>query len=62
MLRWMVELGRIDIRLEVSMMSYHLAMPRERHIAEGKEEIPSNMPEPRDIGFVMRAKVDADHA
>eukprot|EP00957_Ditylum_brightwellii_P017005 1281961-Ditylum_brightwellii.AAC.1 len=28
----------------------------------GKEEIPSNMPELRGIGFVMRATVDADHA
>ena len=27
-----------------------------------KEEIPSNMPEPRGLGFMMRAKVDADHA
>eukprot|EP00957_Ditylum_brightwellii_P081107 6169175-Ditylum_brightwellii.AAC.1 len=30
----MVELGRIDIYLEVSMMSSHLAMPREGHSAE----------------------------
>ena len=29
---------------------------------EGKEEYPPNMPEPRGMGFVMRAKVDADHA
>jgi hypothetical protein len=29
---------------------------------QGREEIPSNMPEPRGLGFVMRAKVDADHA
>ena len=28
---------------------------------QGKEEIPSNMPEPRGLGFIMRAKVDADH-
>eukprot|EP00957_Ditylum_brightwellii_P178975 13633586-Ditylum_brightwellii.AAC.1 len=34
MLRWMVELGRIDICFEVSMMSSHLAMPREGHMAE----------------------------
>jgi hypothetical protein len=34
MLRWMVELGQIDICLEVSMMSSHLAMPREGHMAE----------------------------
>ena len=106
MLRWMVELGRIDICLEISMMSSHLAMPREGHMAEvlrifghlkkyhntelvfdpsdpcvdelafeqmdwtssefghlqGKEEVPTNMPESRGVGFVMRAKVDADHA
>ena len=29
---------------------------------EGKEELPPNMPEPRGLGFVMRGKVDADHA
>ena len=31
------------------------------HVEE-KEELPPNMPEPRGLGFVMRAKVDADHA
>ena len=31
-LRWIVELGRIDICLEVSMMSSHLALPRKGHI------------------------------
>ena len=29
---------------------------------EGKEEFPASMPEPRGHGFIMRAKVDADHA
>ena len=29
---------------------------------QAKEEIPSNMPEPRGQGFIMHAKVDADHA
>ena len=29
---------------------------------KGKEEFPANMPEPRGHGFIMRAKVDADHA
>ena len=29
---------------------------------QGNEEIPSNMPEPRGLEFIMRAKVDADHA
>jgi hypothetical protein len=105
-LRWMVELGRVDICLEVSMMSSHLALPREGHLKQlfnifahlkkyhntelvydpsipeidkskfeqkdwtssefghiqGQEELPANMPEPRGLGFVMRAKVDADHA
>jgi hypothetical protein len=32
MLQWMVELGRVDICLECSMMSSHLAMPREGHL------------------------------
>ena len=31
-LRWIVELGRIDICLQVSMMSLHLAMPRKGHL------------------------------
>ena len=105
-LRWMVELGQVDVCLEVSMMSSHLALPREGHLeqvlhifaylkkyhntelvydpsepvvdendferrdwassefghVEGKEEFPANMPEPRGHGFIMRAKVDADHA
>jgi hypothetical protein len=105
-LRWMVELGRVDICLEVSMMSSHLALPREGHLAQlfnifsylkalhntemvldpsdpainesqfekrdwtssefghlqGKEVLPGKYPQPRGQGFVMRAKVDADHA
>ena len=31
-LRWMVELGRVDIITEVSMLSSHLAAPREGHL------------------------------
>ena len=31
-LRWMVELGRVDITCEVSMMSSHLALPRVGHL------------------------------
>ena len=31
-LRWIVELGRVDICLEVSLMSSHLALPREGHL------------------------------
>ena len=31
-LRWMVELGRVDICCEVSMMSTQLALPREGHL------------------------------
>ena len=33
-LRWIVELGRVDFCLEVSMMSSHLALPREGHLQE----------------------------
>ena len=29
---------------------------------EGREGLPPNMPEPRGVGFIMRAKVNADHA
>ena len=105
-LRWIVELGRVDVCLECSMLSSHLALPREGHLyqlfqvfaylkkyhntemvydpsdpcidesafelkdwtssefghLQGKEELPPNMPEPRGRGFVINAKVDADHA
>ena len=33
-LRWMVELGRIDLTCEVSMMSSHLALPRSGHLKQ----------------------------
>mmetsp|Transcript_24915 Transcript_24915/g.59157 ORF Transcript_24915/g.59157 Transcript_24915/m.59157 type:complete len:877 (+) Transcript_24915:2272-4902(+) len=33
-LRWIVELGRADICLEVSMLSSHLALPREGHLEQ----------------------------
>ena len=33
-LRWMVELGQVDVCLEVSMMSSHLALPREGHLEQ----------------------------
>jgi len=31
-MRWMVELGRVDIATEVSLLSSHLAYPREGHL------------------------------
>jgi hypothetical protein len=31
-LRWAVELGRVDIIIEVSMLSSHLALPRDGHL------------------------------
>ena len=33
-LRWIVELGRVDIYLEVSIMFSHIAMLREGHLAQ----------------------------
>ena len=33
-LRWIVEMGRIDIYCEVSMMSSYVAMPREGHLQQ----------------------------
>ena len=104
-LRWIVELGRVDICLEVSMMSSFMAMPREGQLkqllhifaylkkfhntelvldpsdpvidygdfdkkdwtssefghVDGEEQVPSNMPQSRGMGFVMHALVDADH-
>ena len=32
MLQWMVEIGRVDILTEVSLMLSHMAMPREGHL------------------------------
>ena len=34
MLRWIVEMGMVDICCEVSMMSSHVAMPREGHLQQ----------------------------
>ena len=31
-LQWAVEIGRVDILLEVALMSKHLALPREGHL------------------------------
>ena len=31
-LRWAIEIGQVDILLETSLMSSHLAMPREGHL------------------------------
>ena len=33
-LRWIVELGRVDINVEASMLSSHMEMPREGHMQE----------------------------
>jgi hypothetical protein len=33
-LRWAVEIGRVDILLEVSLLSTYLAMPREGHLEQ----------------------------
>ena len=33
-LRWIVELGRVDINFEASMLSSHLVVPREGHMKE----------------------------
>ena len=33
-LRWIVELGRVDICSEVSMLSSHLCLPREGHLQQ----------------------------
>ena len=106
-LRWIVELGRVDTCLEVSLLSSHLALPRVGHLEQvyhmfsylkhhhngelvldpsppdikledferkdwsasefghlSPEDTgePENMIEPRGKGFIITAKVDADHA
>ena len=35
---------------------------RHKVSVQGQEELPPNMPEPRGLGFMVRTKVDADHA
>jgi hypothetical protein len=35
-LRWMIELGRIDIMVSIAMLSRYLANPREGHLSEAK--------------------------
>ena len=103
-LRWITELGRVDICMETSAMASMMASPRQGHLdqlfhmfaylrikhnslmvfdpsepdidesqfvredwsaapyGECKEELPSGMPEPRGVGFTMRAFVDSDFA
>ena len=100
-LRWAVELGRIDICTEVSMLASYCAAPREGHLdavmhmfaymnlhprshivfdpsyvnhttgkrpdwsdfyRDVKEQIPSDMPEPRGEPIQMTTFVDSDHA
>ena len=103
-LRWIVELNRVDICMETSALASMMTMPREGHLTqvyrmfsflkshhnavmvfdptppdldesafanedwnssyygECKEEIPTNAPKPRGIGFTIRAFVDSDHA
>eukprot|EP00978_Attheya_sp_CCMP212_P032847 scaffold129973_cov34-Attheya_sp.AAC.1 len=56
-LRWAVELGRIDIALEVSYMSSYLCAPRKGHM----EAAPINMPEALGNPVVISVFVDADH-
>ena len=34
MLRWAVEIGRVDILLETALMSKHMAMPRQGHLEQ----------------------------
>ncbi len=33
-LRWAIELGRVDILFETSLLSAHLALPREGHLEQ----------------------------
>eukprot|EP00970_Alexandrium_tamarense_P000443 scaffold59_cov114-Alexandrium_tamarense.AAC.2 len=72
--RWTVELGRIDIHLEIALMSQYQASPRYGHLEamykifhylarnHAKEEDPPGMPEPLGEGVEITCFVDADHA
>ena len=103
-LRWIVELGRGNLSMEVSVVASVMALPHEGHLSAlfkmfsflkskdngvtvfdptepeinktqfrtddwsatpyglCKEGVPLNAPDPRGIGFTMRAFVDSDHA
>ncbi len=67
-LRWAVELGRLDIYTEVALLSQHLALPRVGHpdwsaIYEVlEEELPPKMPEPLGRPVSIHVFVDANHA
>ena len=103
-LRWIVELGRVDITCEVSEMASMMALPREGHLEQvyhifaylkskhnaemvfdptipdfdksgfhhedwshtvytnATEKLSTKNPQPRGLGFTIRAFVDADHA
>ncbi len=39
MLLWAIEIGRLDILLEVSLLSHHLALLREGHFGTGPVHI-----------------------
>ena len=48
--------------IELSQFERRDSMASEFGHVVGKEETPKDMPEPRGMGFVIQAKVDADHA
>ena len=101
----MVEIDRVNICIEISIISSHLVLPREKYLKQvlyifvylskyynteivfdtsdpeinksdfekqdwtssefgnkPKKVFSENIPEPRDIGFIMSAKIDTDHA
>jgi len=45
MLRWMVEIGQVDIITEVSKMASQMASPREGHCADAHFWFPTNQPQ-----------------
>eukprot|EP00957_Ditylum_brightwellii_P082935 6305460-Ditylum_brightwellii.AAC.1 len=66
-LRWAVELGQIDIHVEVALMSYYLAMPRKGCLEQDfypdtKEDIPLDIPAACGNSVQINTFVDTDHA
>ena len=71
-LRWIVELGRIDIITEASLLASQMALPREGHLdalqnwtnfyGDVQEPIPPNAPEPAGKEVDIQLFVDSDHA
>eukprot|EP00957_Ditylum_brightwellii_P027061 2045980-Ditylum_brightwellii.AAC.1 len=66
-LRWIMELGQVDIITELLLLSSHLALPRKGHLetkefyGDAKVPIPHNAQETRGKEVDLRLFIDSDH-